>query len=65
MADLSPSFRESNRNTFSPVPLRSPSPDFITKSAILSTPPAHINHKYKQTNPQKTTLIEEVIFLRD
>lgn len=65
MTEHSPSFRETHRNSNSPVPLRSPSPDFLTKSAILSTPQTHINYKHRQENIQNAAILEEVTFLRN
>ena len=64
MNNYSPSFRDPHRNSNSPVPLRSPSPDFMTKSSILTTAPAQIQYKHTN-NTDRLTLIEELKFLRE
>jgi hypothetical protein len=56
MSNHSPNFRDPHKNSNSPVPLRSPSPDFMTKSVILSTPLTNI--QYKHTNKDKMPIIE-------
>ena len=61
MSQLSPSFRDPHRVSNNPVPLRSPSPDFMTKSAILSTVPAQIQHRVSNKMP----LNDELKFLRE
>lgn len=63
MIQQSPNFKDVHRHSGSPVPLRSPSPDFMTKSAIVHTPLSLV--EYKQKNTERLPLIEEVKYLRE
>ena len=43
--------------------MRSPSPDFMTKSAIVNTPQSLVEYKQRQTD--RLPLIDEVKYLRE
>lgn len=63
MLHNSPNFKDAPQRSGSPVPLRSPSPDFMTKSAIVNTPQSAFEYKHKLTD--RLSLAEEVKYLRD
>ena len=66
MSYESPRFKlreDSDRTPGTPLPLRSPSPDFMSRSAILSTHIPNISMQHK--NSLQIPIVEELQLLRE